>query len=733
MPKYITQPLRVATVLSVLASYWCLSVTALFGPWILIVGFALMSIMPHMEWFDRRFASRFRGAMIGVVLVTLPLVALIGLMSSLTHAVLLLVMIIQAHELLREKDERNYQFVYLMGICLVFVSCVKSQEAALGVALVVYGFSTLVGLHYFHVFSEALRRGGNILNETHALTTDVNGPLVINKKVRRQTSIAFMAALSAVTIVITAVMFFVLPRTEAGMLGSSDVLAFSVTGLDQNVDLVSSGTIERDSSPVMQVTFPEEPNGVYNGPLYWRAATYDEYTGTGWEKSGRSFVWENRLNERDFASPAGAVSRSLLTEDRSKAKLVYQVAYVDKLTTEGLPILNYPQRVHSDDARLNWSVNLDLTVQVRNLRSHGLQYRAYSEVFEHSLQSLQEAPDNYTRVLRDSDFRLLTEHNLSPETLALVENVIGTAQTPFEKTTALRNWLSSAEFEYSLVLPDLVTDKPIDAFLMTTKIGHCQLFATSLALALRSQGIPTRVVSGYMGGEWDESTRSYTVTADMAHLWVEVYFSGVGWHTIDPSPLVRTLDNSVIAQIERSVLRSYLRSKMMWYQQIVGFESPFRLDRLAAMPRAFIMWVPSLMGGEIVGADGTRSNQELATWAVRLILLCVVATAAYFLLKRLRFGANSARTPLTRDQARAAKMYTQLVAAIEKHGVRCDRLTAGELVNAVRNHQESLAPPVMKFVDTYNPVRFGLQPLNDERATDMKAQLHYLQSHRNGR
>ena len=52
---------------------------------------------------------------------------------------------------------------------------------------------------------------------------------------------------------------------------------------------------------------------------------------------------------------------------------------------------------------------------------------------------------------------------------------------------------------------------------------------------LRSQGVPSRVVSGYAQGEYDDASQSYRVRASNAHTWVEVYFPNYGWIPIDPS------------------------------------------------------------------------------------------------------------------------------------------------------------------------------------------------------
>lgn len=89
-------------------------------------------------------------------------------------------------------------------------------------------------------------------------------------------------------------------------------------------------------------------------------------------------------------------------------------------------------------------------------------------------------------------------------------------------------------FEYVLV-PRLPKDEdPTLAFLRARR-GYCQHFASAMALLLREQGIPTRVIAGFAGGDWDVQHQYYTVRRRHAHCWVEVHFERFGWVAFDPA------------------------------------------------------------------------------------------------------------------------------------------------------------------------------------------------------
>ncbi len=69
---------------------------------------------------------------------------------------------------------------------------------------------------------------------------------------------------------------------------------------------------------------------------------------------------------------------------------------------------------------------------------------------------------------------------------------------------------------------------------MQKKIGFCSHFASSVAIILRVKGIPSRLVSGYMGGSYNRYADFYLISQNDAHVWVEAYSEGK-WVRLDPT------------------------------------------------------------------------------------------------------------------------------------------------------------------------------------------------------
>ena len=76
----------------------------------------------------------------------------------------------------------------------------------------------------------------------------------------------------------------------------------------------------------------------------------------------------------------------------------------------------------------------------------------------------------------------------------------------------------------------------LEGFLFDAKSGYCQQFSGAMALLLRMGGVPARVSTGFTSGSYDRKTREYVVRDFDAHSWVEVWYSGSGWVTFDPTP-----------------------------------------------------------------------------------------------------------------------------------------------------------------------------------------------------
>ena len=125
---------------------------------------------------------------------------------------------------------------------------------------------------------------------------------------------------------------------------------------------------------------------------------------------------------------------------------------------------------------------------------------------------------------------------VTPRIAALAERVAG-AGSPEERARRLTDHLLS-EYEYTLDLLGGRGGHRVETFLFDDRRGHCELFASALTLMLRSQGIPARLTTGYLGGDYNPLESYYVVRQANAHAWVEAELEPGRWLVLDPTPPV---------------------------------------------------------------------------------------------------------------------------------------------------------------------------------------------------
>jgi protein-glutamine gamma-glutamyltransferase len=140
-----------------------------------------------------------------------------------------------------------------------------------------------------------------------------------------------------------------------------------------------------------------------------------------------------------------------------------------------------------------------------------------------------------------------------PRVLALAESITAHDTTTYDKVQSLIGWIGR-HTRYSTDIPALPPGADsVDEFLFGNRVGFCEQISTSLAVMLRSLGIPAREAVGYVPGGYDPITDLYQVRADDAHAWVQVWFPGYGWQNFDPTAAVPATSPSPGATALRDV------------------------------------------------------------------------------------------------------------------------------------------------------------------------------------
>jgi transglutaminase-like putative cysteine protease len=141
--------------------------------------------------------------------------------------------------------------------------------------------------------------------------------------------------------------------------------------------------------------------------------------------------------------------------------------------------------------------------------------------------------------------------NIPPQISQIANQIVteADATTPYDQVTAIQDYLQGFKYDPRVPAPDSVND--LVYFLTKSKRGYCQQFAGTMGVMLRALGLPTRLADGFTQGDYESTTRSYSVTTQNAHVWVEVEFPGYGWLAFEPTP---TRTNPIASSYDAPVI-----------------------------------------------------------------------------------------------------------------------------------------------------------------------------------
>ncbi|MDR2418904.1 MAG: hypothetical protein LBD79_07595 [Treponema sp.] len=151
------------------------------------------------------------------------------------------------------------------------------------------------------------------------------------------------------------------------------------------------------------------------------------------------------------------------------------------------------------------------------------------------INAVQGALHAETFGMSEEDYAVYTEYGNDKRIAALAQELIGDTQNYWRKIQIVFEYLKYGDYRYSFK-PGFAPDgDQLGFFLFQSRKGYCSYYASAFTLLLRSLGIPTRLVAGFLIdlnlGVFDY----YPVSTNMAHAWVEVYFPGYGWIEYDPT------------------------------------------------------------------------------------------------------------------------------------------------------------------------------------------------------
>jgi transglutaminase-like putative cysteine protease len=498
------------------------------------------------------------------------------------------------------------------------------------------------------------------------------------------------------SLLLTLAIFFAIPRLGRTYLPLKAQMGTLTTGFSDRVDLGAYGTIQNDPSIVMRISFPSgAPHPDRLADLRWRGLAFDTFDGRAWSLKDPARTPVRRVGDGSF---------SVLPPQWGAPFLSYEV-FLEPIGTEvifGLPrVVTIQGRFSALTADAGEGLNLAAPPSSR------LRYLAVSQpprIRGPELTRSARAGD-YPREIRETYLQL---PEISPRLRALARELGAGAQSPYEVARRVETYLSQT-LAYSLDLrPDSDLD-PLDDFLFERKAGNCEFFAASMAILLRAQGIPARVVNGFQRGEWNDLGQYFAVRQRDAHAWVEVFSPGVGWLTFDPSPRA-SFDQRTFA--ESGWAGKYFDAlRMRWNRYVIDYNVGDQAQLVVNLRRQSLAFRQSVgQAWDVWSFQVWRSLRRLwRQYGLFAGVLLAVLAASLVLFRRAPRGSLGLHR--VRARSRTVVFYERMIRLLARRGfARSPAATAREFAAALVGRPE-LHAPVQELTGLYERVRFGGEPL----------------------
>ncbi len=620
-----------------------------------------------------------------------------GLLASI-HLMLFATLV----RLFSARTTRDHVFLAMLAFSAMLASAILTVDTAFVVALAVFlmlAVSTFVGLEICRAaegaVSPPLEKGTPAARRMH----------------RALWMTSILVALSA--LLVGGGIFFLIPRFTAGYLSALSLQPTLMTGFNDNVTLGEIGQIKKSGAVVMRISFEGSP--VRAETIRWRGIALTNFDGRRWFTPTQ----DSTVVTPD---PGG---HYILNPEPLPSGQFYPLRYkvlMEPIATDAIFLAARTAQVRGrfgvapagpgQPPRLAYLVE-DKTDSVFNPAHNDttIRYEALANLPIIPPSALRAAGTDYPDIIRNTYLQLPP---LDPRIAKLADQITAKAKTPYEKAANIESYLMT-RYGYTLELSGTPpTVDPLPYFLFEKRAGHCEYFAAAMAVMLRTLGIPSRYITGFLPGEYNDVAGDFIVRASDAHSWVEVYFPKYGWLTFDPTPPGEARPQGLLARM--ALYWDWFQYN--WGEWVINYDFGHQLVLTQSLQRTSHRW--SVRFRKTYEAKRRATMDLMRRWQQRVATSrytvpgAIVALLVLLLYLRGRTIGRyvAGRWALRRHRegklppALAALEYRQMLKLLERQGWRkSPAQTALEFASGISVAE--LAAPVAQLTQLYQSARFG--------------------------
>ncbi|HEY6339464.1 MAG TPA: DUF3488 and transglutaminase-like domain-containing protein [Candidatus Sulfotelmatobacter sp.] len=613
------------------------------------------------------------------------------------------------------RRDRDHVLLAILAFLMVLVSAILTVDS---VFLFFFAAFMLTAVAAFVLME--MRRSGRIANIQARHSND--------PQEHRHLAFALVRmapALMAMILLGAAGVFFLLPRMSAGYMGGYSFGTDLSTGFSDRVQLGQIGQIQQSNAVVMHVQIDGDKVGRYE--LHWRGVSLSVFDGHGWSNPRQQVILDPQLGTFAIPSygtrvPLRRTAQGAVIATSEREQMIHYRVLMEPIGTNLLFLAPWAQSVKGDFRNL--AIDPGSAVYDEDIEHPVTRYEADSDISVPTPDQLRSAAQIYPPQVAT----YLRSPTLDPRIARLAAEVTKSAPSNYDRAAKIETYLKT-HYGYTLQQPRTAVRDPLANFLFERRQGHCEYFASSMAVMLRTLGIPSRVVNGFRSDEFNDLTGNYVVRAKDAHSWVEAYFPGYGWQTFDPTPPGA---NSTPQGWDRAML--YLDAmSSFWREWVISYDAAhqFSLGHAAVSGTRGVWerarhWWREHYDVMLRWASRTQERAErapkqwiglgLAMGSVLLIIFLALGNLPWIarMIHESRLRKHPERSP---EQA-AAMWYERMAHSLARRGVRKGTAqTPGEFAGAIP--EGVLRVRVQQFTEAYESARFGQSQEDVQRLPEL--------------
>jgi len=488
---------------------------------------------------------------------------------------------------------------------------------------------------------------------------------------------------SLISLPLALLLFIIIPRLPS--LWTMPLQKQAITGLSDTVSPGQIAQLSRSSELAFRAVFVNNPVNVED--RYWRVMTLDEFDGQTWSQSATKKAQEENARKGQGLSLK-------LSKQLKSYELIIEPHYNYWIPALDYSALSFARTSLSDYA-------------LRSLNP--LAKRAHFNV--NLFQQVERAP------LTASQKKQLVAIPLdtNPKTQRWVDTQRNKGLEKYQILNLLLKDIATENFRYTLE-PPLLGENQVDDFLFSTQAGFCVHYASSYLYVARYLGVPARMVTGYLGGEWQAEDQFMSIRQYDAHAWVEI-FTGNRWQRVDPTAYVAPERVTLGLQQGLSNRYEFLANEYLSLQK-------WRSIRLLNELRIKLAQIDFLWARWVINYDNKTQLALLHAWLAKFQWLNIFyATAMMLLLVFLIMLLLVFKPWLNHRVAAHDKIYLQLQRYYAKRGLPRQRgQTIGAFCKLVSCQHQVTSKNCDLFARLYNSLKYD----GDLSAAERKKRIKQL-------